>query len=69
MLGSMANAIDCANRSGFDQSSWLPVKGWSYTGGDYAIVVRGDRFAIAERAKVGSLDESGHRVLLSFHRC
>jgi roadblock/LC7 domain-containing protein len=41
MLGSMANAIDCANRSGFDQSSWLPVKGWSYTGGDYAIVVRG----------------------------
>ena len=57
MFGSMAYAIDYASRTGFDQTSWLPVKGWVYTGGDYSIVVRGDRFVIAERAKVGSLDE------------
>jgi hypothetical protein len=32
------------------------VNGWAYSG-DYTIVVRGDRFMIADRAKVGSLDE------------
>ncbi len=60
MFGSMAYAIDGFSRTGFDQSSWLPVRGWAYTGGDYTIVVRGDRFMIAERAKVGSLDELDH---------
>ena len=57
MLGSMAYAIDSVNQSGFNQTSWLPVKSWSYSGGDYAIVLHGDRFVIAERAKVGSIDE------------
>ena len=37
--------------------SWLPIKSWTVTGGAYAIAIRGDRFAIAERAKLGSLDE------------
>jgi roadblock/LC7 domain-containing protein len=60
MFGSMAYAFDCANRSGFDLPSWLPVKGWAYTGGDYLVVVRGNRFMIAERAKLGSLDELDH---------
>ena len=45
------------NQTGFDQTSWLPLKSWSYSGGDYAIGVRGDRFLIAERAKLRSVDE------------
>jgi len=57
MLSSMAHAIDAMNQTGFDQTSWLPLKSWSYSGGDYAIGVRGDRFLIAERAKLRSLDE------------
>ncbi len=57
MLSSMAHAIDSMDQSGFDQTSWLPIKGWTYSGGDYAIAVRGDRFLIAERAKLKSLDE------------
>jgi roadblock/LC7 domain-containing protein len=57
MFGSMAYAVDRVNRTGFDDSSWLPVKGWAYTGGDYSIVIRGDRFMIAERAKLGSFDQ------------
>ena len=57
MFGSLAYAVDRVNRTGFDDSSWLPVTGWACTGGDYSIVVRGDRFVIAERAKLGSLDE------------
>jgi roadblock/LC7 domain-containing protein len=57
MFNSMAFAVDSIGRTGFDQTSWLPVKGWTYSGGDYAIAVRGDRFVIAELAKLGSLDE------------
>jgi roadblock/LC7 domain-containing protein len=57
MLGSMAYAVDTLNQSGFNQSSSLPVHSWTYTGGDYVIVVYGDRFLIAERASLGSLDE------------
>ena len=57
MFGSMAFAVDTVTQSGFDQSSWLPVHSWTYSGGDYAIAVHGDRFLIAERAKLGSLDE------------
>jgi len=57
MFGSMAYAVDTLNQGGFDQSSWLPMRGWTYWGGDYAIAVHGNRFAIAERAKLGSLDE------------
>jgi hypothetical protein len=33
------------------------MKSWSYSGGDYASGVRGDRFLIAERAKLASIDE------------
>jgi roadblock/LC7 domain-containing protein len=57
MFGSMAYAIDVVSRGGSDLPSWLPLKGWAYTGGDYMIAVRGDLFIIAERAKLGSLDE------------
>ena len=57
MFGSMAYAVDTLNQSGFNQTSWLPVHSWTYSGGDYVIAVHGDRFVIAERAKLGSLDE------------
>jgi roadblock/LC7 domain-containing protein len=57
MFGSMAYAVDTVHQSGFDQASWLPVRTWIYSGGDYAIAVHGDRFLIAERARLGSLDE------------
>jgi roadblock/LC7 domain-containing protein len=57
MFGSMAYAIDVVTRTGFDLPSWLPMKAWAYTGGAYMIAVRGDRFIIAERDKLASLDE------------
>jgi roadblock/LC7 domain-containing protein len=57
MLQSMAHAIDSVTRTGWDQTSWLPVKGWAVSGGDYTIAMRGDRFVIAARDKIGSLDE------------
>ncbi len=57
LLSSMAYAIDMASQTSFSQTSWLPVKSWGFTGGDYSIVVRGDRFVVAERAKLDSLDE------------
>jgi len=57
MFGSMAYAVDTFNQSGFSQSNWLPVRSWSFSGGDYVIAVSGDRFVIAERAKLGSLDD------------
>jgi hypothetical protein len=53
----MAYAIDSARQTGFDQAGWLRLRGWTYSGGDYVIVVHGDRFLIADRAKLGSLDE------------
>jgi roadblock/LC7 domain-containing protein len=57
MFSSMAYAVDLVDQSGFDQTSWLPVRSWTYSGGDYVITVYGDRFLIAEHAKLGSLDE------------
>jgi roadblock/LC7 domain-containing protein len=57
MFGSMAYAVDTLNQSGFNQTSWLPVQSWIYSGGNYVIAVYGDRFVIAERARLGSLDE------------
>jgi len=57
MFGSMAYAVDLVYQGGFDQTSWLPVRSWTYSGGDYMIAVYGDRFMIAERAKLASLDE------------
>jgi roadblock/LC7 domain-containing protein len=56
-FGSMAYAVDTLNQSGFNQTGWLPVRSWTYSGGDYVIGVYGDRFLIAERARLGSLDE------------
>jgi len=57
MFSSMAYAIDIVIQSGFNETSWLPARSWTYSGGDYTITVHGDRFVIAERAKLGSLDE------------
>jgi roadblock/LC7 domain-containing protein len=57
MFSSMAYAVDMVDKGGFNQASWLPAQSWMYSGGDYVIAVHGDRFVIAERAKLGSLDE------------
>jgi roadblock/LC7 domain-containing protein len=57
MFSSMAYAVDTLNQSGFNQTHWLPVHSWTYSGGDYVIAVYSDRFVIAERAKLGSLDQ------------
>ena len=57
MFSSMAYAIDSMTQSGFNETGWLPVRSWTYSGGDYMITVHGDRFVIAERAELGSLDE------------
>ena len=57
MFGSMAYAVDTLNQSGFNQTSWLPARSWHYSGGDYVIVVHGDRFLVAEGARLGNLDE------------
>lgn len=57
MFRSMAHVVDLVDQSGFNQTSWLPVHSWTYSGGDYVIAVHGDRFMIAEGAKLGSLDE------------
>jgi len=59
MFRSMAHVVDLMDQSGFNQTSWLPVHTWTYSGGDYVIAVHGDRFIIAEGAKLGSLDELG----------
>ena len=63
MFSSMAYAIDSMNQSGFNETNWLPLQGWTYTGGDYVIAVHGDRFMIAERANIGSLDELASLLL------
>ena len=58
MFTAMATAIDQRSHTGaFDTTSWLPMRTWVYSGGDYAIVVHGAHFVIVEAAKVGSLDE------------
>ena len=57
MFNSMAFAVDSVRRSGFDETSWLPEKGWTFWGGDYAVAVYGDRFVFAEMEKMGSLDK------------
>ena len=58
MFEAMSVAGDQLSHSGgFDDTSWLPMSGWIYSGGDYAIAVHGDKFVFAESAKVKSLDE------------
>ena len=63
MFRSMAHAVDLADKSDFNKTSWLPIHTWTYSGGDYVIVVHGDRFMVAERAKLGSLDELSRLLL------
>jgi roadblock/LC7 domain-containing protein len=63
MFGSIAYAVDTMNQSGFNETSWLPVRSWTYSGGDYLIAVHGDQFVIAERAQIGSLDELSRLLL------
>jgi roadblock/LC7 domain-containing protein len=53
----MAYVVDTLNQGNFSQASWLPVQSWTFSGGDHLIAVHGDRFVIAERAKLESLDE------------
>ena len=57
MFSSMAFAMDEVNRTGFDQTSWLPQKSWTFSGGDYSIAVYGDRFVFGEAEKIQGLDE------------
>jgi roadblock/LC7 domain-containing protein len=58
MFNSMAFAVNSISSSTSYQTSWLPVRGWAFTGGDYTIAVHGDRFLLAETDKVKSLDET-----------
>ncbi len=57
LFSSMAFAMDEVNRTGFDQTSWLPQKSWTFSGGDYSIAVYGDRFVFGEAEKIRGLDE------------
>jgi roadblock/LC7 domain-containing protein len=56
----MVCAVEALNESGFNQTSWLPVRSWTYSGGNYVTAVYGHRFLIAERAKLASLDNLNH---------
>jgi amino acid transporter/roadblock/LC7 domain-containing protein len=61
MLSSMAFAVDSVGLGGdLESPSWLPLKSWTFSGGDYSIAVNGHRFVIAETAKIKSLDELRH---------
>jgi roadblock/LC7 domain-containing protein len=61
MFNSMAFAVDSIRgvRVGgtFDTSSWLPLKSWTFSGGNYSIAVDGNMFVIAETMKIKSFDE------------
>ena len=57
LFSSMAFAMDEVKSTGFDQTSWLPQKGWTFSGGDYSIAVYGDRFVFGEAEKIQGLDE------------
>jgi roadblock/LC7 domain-containing protein len=52
LLSSMAFAM-----GGFSPSNWRPVNGWAVSSGDYSFALHGDRFVVAETAKIGSFDE------------
>ena len=62
-MGSACAAIEMMFRSmafsasGFMPGSWWPVKGWAFSGGAYSIAMAGDRFVVAETAKLESYDE------------
>jgi roadblock/LC7 domain-containing protein len=53
MLTSMAGALDHVTPAG----SWLPMTGWTYSGGDYGIAVHGAYFVFVESAQIKSYDE------------
>ena len=58
MFKAMSVAADQLNHSsGFDSTSWLPMSGWVYSGGDYSMAVHMDKFVFAESAKIKSFDE------------
>ena len=63
MFSSLALAMDRVSRTGFDENSWQPEKGWVVSSGDYSVAVRGHLIVIAETEKVGSIDEL-RRLLL-----
>ena len=52
MLGSMGVAM-----GGFSPVSWRPVHGWAVSLGEFSFALHGDRFVVAETAKIGSFDE------------
>jgi roadblock/LC7 domain-containing protein len=58
MLKSMAVAM-----GGFSAVSWAPLNGWAVSSGDFSFALHGNRFVIAETAKIGSFDEL-RRLLL-----
>ena len=43
--------------SQFAEVSWQPVKGWAVSSGAYSFAMQGDRFALGETEKLGSIDE------------
>lgn len=39
---------------------WQPVKGWAVESGPYSLVLKGDRFMLAETEHIDSFDELRH---------
>jgi roadblock/LC7 domain-containing protein len=52
MLKTMAVAM-----TGVTGVSWQPLKGWAVSSGVYSFAMHGDRFALGETEKLGSIDE------------
>ena len=52
MLNTMALAM-----TGVSVVSWEPVRGWGVTSGAFSFAMHGDRFALGETEKLGSIDE------------
>jgi len=58
MFNAMALTVDSVRPGGtFNTSSWLPLKSWTFSGGDYSIAVDRNRFVVAETVKIKSFDE------------
>jgi roadblock/LC7 domain-containing protein len=60
MLALTAYAVDALNESGFQPNQLAASAELDVHGGDYVIAVYGDRFLIAEGAKLGSLARLDH---------
>jgi roadblock/LC7 domain-containing protein len=52
LLNTMALAM-----TGASVASWQPVKGWGVSSGVFSFAMHGDRFALGETEKLGSIDE------------